>query len=138
MGFLADTTAIVHLLRDRSGLLGPRYDALVAGHDVFLSGVTEFELLKGARDDNEWRRLLALLAGERIIDCEQHHWLSAARMIFDLRRLGVTLKNPIDALIAQVALEAKLTIIHDDRDFELIASVSPLTLARFGAEGSNP
>ena len=63
MGFLIDTSVLVLLLRDRTGLLAPRYDALVGTEGVFLSRVTEFELLKGARDQAEWARLVALLAG---------------------------------------------------------------------------
>ena len=135
MAFLIDTSVLVHLLRDRSGLLAPRYDVLVGTEDVFLSRVTEFELLKGVRDQNEWVRLVALLAGERLIECEARHWSAAARLIFDLRRRGTTLKNPIDALIAHAAIERNLTLVHDDHDFELFAAAFPLKVVRFSLIG---
>jgi predicted nucleic acid-binding protein len=58
-------------------------------------------------------------------------WTEAARLIFEMRRIGITLKNPIDALIAQTALDRSLTILHDDQDFDLISPLRPLSLHRF-------
>lgn len=134
MAYLIDTSALILLLRDRSGLLGPRYDALVGGSEVFLSRVTAFELLKGARDDAEWKRLAEMLDTERILECEPRHWTEAARVVMRLRRVGKTLKNPIDALIAQHAIERDLVLVHDDHDFEIIAGAAQLKLSRFGLQ----
>lgn len=131
MAFLIDTSALIHVLRDKTGLLGPRYDTVVADEAVRLSQVTSFELLKGARDEAEWSRLEQLLSTQIILECDAATWTEAARLVFEMRRLGLTLKNPIDALIAQTALDHNLTIVHDDQDFELIARMRPMSLLRF-------
>ena len=131
MAFLIDTSALIHVLRDKTGLLGPRYDTVVADEAVRLSQVSSFELLKGARDEAEWSRLEQLLSTQIILECDAATWTEAARLVFEMRRLGLTLRNPIDALIAQTALDHNLTIVHDDQDFELIARMRPRSLLRF-------
>ena len=131
MAFLIDTSALIHVLRDKAGHVSRRYDAIVGAEPVKLSRVTSFELLKGARDDAEWSRLDQMLSSQAILDAESDDWMRAARIVFDLRRKGTTLKAPIDALIAQVALRHSLTLLHDDHDFELIAATHPLRLLRF-------
>ena len=67
MAFLIDTSALIHVLRDKTGLVGPRYDAVVGSAAVHLSRVTVFELLKGARDTAEWSRLKQLLSAQIIL-----------------------------------------------------------------------
>lgn len=130
MTFLVDTSALVHLLRDRTGNVAERYDALVGGRRVSLSRMTEFELLNGARDEKEWAGLSRMLSGEALLDLPENAWQDSAQIVFDLRRRGVTLMNVFDCLIAQTALVHDLDIIHDDRDFEAIAKVRPLRLHR--------
>lgn len=130
MTFLVDTSALVHLLRDKTGHVAARYDKIVSGRKVALSRMTEFELLNGARDEKEWAGLSRLLSGEALIDLPEDAWRSAAQIVFDLRRRGTTLMNVFDCLIAQTALVHDLDIIHDDRDFEAIAKVRPLRLHR--------
>lgn len=131
MAFLIDTSALIHVLRDKTGLLGPRYDTVVADEAVRLSQASSFELLKGALDEAEWSRLEQLLSTQIILECDAATWTEAARLVFEMRRLGLTLRNPIDALIAQTALDHNLTIVHDDQDFELIARMRPMSLLRF-------
>ncbi len=125
MTFLVDTSALVHLLRDKSGRLADKYDRLVGEEPVAISRMTEFELLNGARDEKEWERL------RRLLDLPEGAWLVGAQIVFDLRRRGHTLMNVFDCLIAQTALAHDLDIIHADKDFEAIAKVRPLRLHRF-------
>jgi predicted nucleic acid-binding protein len=129
--FLVDTSALIHLLRDKTGRVAERYDKLVDGAPVALSRMTEFELLNGARDEKELSRLRKLLAGETLIDIPATAWNESAQMVFDLRRRGVTLMNVFDCLIAYTAIQHDLELIHDDTDFERIAEVRPLQLHRF-------
>jgi predicted nucleic acid-binding protein len=39
----------------------------------------------------------------------------------------VTVRSTLDCLIAQIALEHGLALLHEDRDFESIRRVRPLT-----------
>jgi predicted nucleic acid-binding protein len=49
----------------------------------------------------------------------------AARMYFDCRRAGVTIRSSMNCLIARVTIEHGLALLHDDRDFEKMAEVIP-------------
>jgi predicted nucleic acid-binding protein len=42
------------------------------------------------------------------------------------RRTGKTVRSGIDCLIATCALKHGLTVLHKDRDFNLIAEICPL------------
>jgi predicted nucleic acid-binding protein len=42
------------------------------------------------------------------------------------RRAGFTIRSGVDCLIAACALRHALTVVHVDRDFDLIAHVAPL------------
>jgi predicted nucleic acid-binding protein len=48
----------------------------------------------------------------------------AARLYFDLRRQGVTIRNSIDVLIALTAIENNLMLLHNDCDFDAIADMT--------------
>ncbi len=50
----------------------------------------------------------------------------AAGLYRTARRAGLTVRSGVDCLIAACALRHALTVVHVDRDFDLIARVSPL------------
>jgi predicted nucleic acid-binding protein len=49
----------------------------------------------------------------------------AARLYGRCRRSGVTIRSTIDCLIAQIAIEQDLLLLHSDKDFDRIAAVVP-------------
>lgn len=52
--------------------------------------------------------------------------IDAAKLYFDLRKKGVTIRKSNDCLIAQVAIEHDTLLVHIDSDFDLISKNSPL------------
>ena len=52
--------------------------------------------------------------------------IAAAKLYFELRKKGVTIRKSTDCLIAQVAIENDVLLVHLDSDFELIANNSSL------------
>ncbi len=52
----------------------------------------------------------------------------AASIYFTCRRKGITVRSTIDCLIAQIALEHDLFLIHNDSDFDAMAPVIGLRL----------
>ena len=52
--------------------------------------------------------------------------ISAAKLYFDLRKKGVTIRKSTDCLIAQIAIQNDVLLVHIDSDFELIAQNSSL------------
>ncbi len=90
------------------------------------------EVLQGAANEREWRLLKANLSSQRLLvptDPVATHW-EAARIFFECRRRGFTVRSSVDCLIAALVLEADAELLHDDDDFERIAKVRPLRSLR--------
>ena len=90
------------------------------------------ELLQGARDQKEWRLLNDYLGTQRLLlpdePIELHR--EAARIFYDARRKGITVRSTVDCIIAAQTLRHGGTLLHDDDDFERIASVRALKTLR--------
>lgn len=52
--------------------------------------------------------------------------VEAARIYFECRRKGLTVRSTTDCLIAQIALEHGFSLLHEDRDFDAIQRVRRL------------
>jgi predicted nucleic acid-binding protein len=123
---LVDTSVWIDIFRDTTG--GKRRVLLEAlqGDEVVLSRFCQLELLQGCRDEKEWSLLRSYLSTQEYIEASTATWESAARIYFELRRSGLTVRSPIDCCIAQLALENDLLLLHRDRDFNTIVKARPL------------
>lgn len=128
---LVDTSVWVDVFRDKSGNAVARFESRVADEDIALSRFTQLELLQGAKDETEWSLLAEYLDGQEYLDAQPETWPAAARIYYDLRRRGKTVRSPIDCCIAQIAIDHDALLLHIDKDFETIASLRPLRQARF-------
>jgi len=128
---LIDTSVWISVLRDRSGQVRQQLETLLAGREVLLTRFSQLELLQGSLNEKEWTLLSTYLEAQDYIEPAIHSWQAAARIYYDLRRQGLTVRSPIDCCIAQAALEHDLLLIHNDRDFETIAQVRSLQHFRF-------
>jgi len=90
------------------------------------------EVLQGARDQREWKLLAEYLETQRLLVPQEPLSLhrEAARIFFDGRRRGVTIRSTIDCLIAAQAFAEGATLLHNDDDFDRIATLRPLKSIR--------
>jgi predicted nucleic acid-binding protein len=123
---LIDTTVLVDVLRDASGANAERLLTVLGSEEAAFTRFTELEVLVGARDQAEWESLEGYFASKPMLDPTVESWNASARIYFDLRRMGRTIRKTIDCCIAQIAIERNLTLLHNDRDFDAIANVRPL------------
>jgi predicted nucleic acid-binding protein len=89
------------------------------------NGLIVSELLRGARDEQDYLRLQSLLGATTAVSFTSATWQRTARLGFDLRREGLTVPT-VDLAIASCALEEGFVLAHRDRHFSLIAAHSPL------------
>ena len=126
--YLVDTSVWIDYLRGRDcshveflrGLLSHPF-AVGITHLIYM------EILQGARDATAFDRLRRYFSGQRFYsfdDIAAAH-AAAARIYFDCRQRGITVRSTADCLIAQCALEFDLVLLHHDADFERIAGVVP-------------
>lgn len=128
---LIDTSVWIGVFRDRSGQVRQQLEAVIAAREVLLTRFNQLELLQGALNEQEWALLSTYLQAQDYVELAPSSWQAAARIYYDLRRQGLTVRSPIDCCIAQAALENELLLVHSDRDFETIAQIRPLQNLRF-------
>ena len=122
---LVDTSVWIEVFRKT-----PRVslERLVDFDDIVTCLPVVQEVLQGFRDERAFATARAGLAALPIVESP----LRAA--VFDeavdlyraARRSGQTVRSGVDCLIAACALRHRLTVLHHDRDYDVIARVSPL------------
>ena len=128
---LVDTSVWIDVLRDRKGKVVEAFRQIIGDDLYVLARFTQLELLQGAKDDYEWRKLEEYLETQIYLEATERTWVEAARIYYDLRRKGITVNSPIDCCIAQLAIENGVTLLHRDQDFEKIEKIRPLKALRF-------
>lgn len=127
---IVDTSVWVDVLRDGTGRERDAMVAAIGDDELVLTRFTQLELLQGARDEREWGLLHESLETQTFAESQSATWPDAARIYFDLRRTGRTVRSPIDCCIAQIAIDHGALLLHRDRDFEEISSIRPLRQTR--------
>jgi predicted nucleic acid-binding protein len=98
-----------------------------SGRPSGITGVIHQEVLQGAASRAKFDYLSEFMGSQRFYHprdpIESHR--EAALIYFRCRRAGVTIRSSTDCLIARVAIEHDLFLLHDDRDFEEMAKVVP-------------
>ncbi len=126
---VVDTSVLIDFFKGKATAPAERFrDIETSGTPYVLPLICGQELLQGARDEGEWSVLHEYLGTQRLLDVS-HGWASyteAARIFFDCRRRGITVRSSVDCLIAQMTMEQNATLLHDDDDFDSIAKVRSL------------
>ncbi|MCG8344527.1 MAG: PIN domain nuclease [Chlorobiales bacterium] len=128
---LVDTSVWIEVLRDRQGDVVESFRKKTHGEILVLSRFAQLELLQGAKSGDEWKLLEKYLSTQFYLEATEKTWVDAARIFFELRRKGITVRSSIDCCIAQIALEHDALLLHKDADFDRIASIRPLRFEWF-------
>jgi predicted nucleic acid-binding protein len=125
---LVDTSVLIGFFKDESNPKTELFGTILS-RDIHygISAYTYQEVLQGARDEREFTQLREYLSTQRLYHLPgvPETFEKAARMFFNLRRRGFTPRGTIDILIALTAIEYKLHLLCNDRDFDAIARLTP-------------
>lgn len=125
--FLVDTSVWVDYLRgDQTPHVRVLKELLLAQDIVGIAPIILQEILQGANSEErfeKWRSYFAELCCYLSSDARESH-IAAARLYQSCRRAGHTPRSSNDCLIAQIAIENALVLLHNDRDFNAIAAVN--------------
>jgi predicted nucleic acid-binding protein len=118
--YLVDTSVWISYLQDGDSPAAALLDKLLGNplaiginHQIYL------EILQGAKDKKTFDQLDSYFSGQRFHGFSEAaaSYREAARIYFNCRRNGITIRSSIDCLIAQCALENDLILLHEDRDY---------------------
>jgi len=99
-------------------------EPLVQAGRLGRAGITDLEVGYGARNAKEWDQDLADLAVFELVETTADHVQRARQVQRLLASRSQRSRKIPDLLIAAAAEEAKLTVLHYDADFDLIAKVT--------------
>jgi predicted nucleic acid-binding protein len=123
---LVDTSVLVGLIRGDAAPKTEQLRRLAAGGAPFgVSDHTVLEVLAGARGEAEFETLRRYVGSQRVYSLPPSGYQEAARIHLKLRRAGVTPRGQIDLVIAQTAIHHSLALLHNDKDFDVIARHVP-------------
>ena len=117
---LIDTSAWIEFLRDTRSPICERVEVLLES-EIATCDVIRMEVLAGARDErhlNDLRRLLAMATHIATLPTDYD---DAAALFRTCRQRGGTVRKLIDCLITAIAIRVGVPILHNDRDFQVLA-----------------
>lgn len=127
---LLDTSALIEFLNRTGSPHDKAVEVLISNEtDVAIADITLTEVLQGLRSEHDYLEVRASLLTLLILSPKDHDsYIKAADLYRKCRAKGLTIRSTIDLLIAQTAIENNAELLHNDRDFGAIASVSSLKL----------
>ncbi len=130
--YLVDTSVWIDYFRGKENKATLYFiDILDKKLSFGINGLIYQEILQGAKSVTDFDKLSVYLSTQYFFHPtdEIMTYQSAAQLYFSCRRVGLTPRSSIDCLIAQIAIEHNLILLHNDKDYNLIKQVAPqLTL----------
>ena len=127
---LVDSSAWIEFLRSTGSPANVRVRELLAARDIAICDAVRMEVLAGARDESALRHIYSTLERATIIPTLPTDYDDAATLYRHCRRQGETVRKLIDCLIAAVAIRVGIALLHNDRDFDVLARYTELQIDR--------
>ncbi len=119
---VVDSTVWIDFLNGRSAPHVRRLRALLGESEIIVGDLMLCEVLQGLESERAAREVEALLRGFDIVPMAGATIaVAAAQNYRSLRALGVTVRKTIDLLIGTWCIENRQPLLHNDRDFHLMA-----------------
>ncbi len=120
---LVDTSVWIDFLMGRDTTHAKAVESLVdAREDICICGVVLTEVLQGIKIDKEHDKTKGILSELVFLPMTQETFYSAANIYRACRSRGITIRNSIDCMISAVCIQYDVALLHNDKDFDLIAS----------------
>ena len=91
--------------------------AISTNQDIAICGVILTEVLQGIRNNKEHDLVEEIFESLMYLEMDRDIYLEASNIYRTLRKEGITIRKPIDCMIAAVALNNDIPLIHNDKDF---------------------
>ncbi|MFT3853970.1 MAG: PIN domain nuclease [Ilumatobacteraceae bacterium] len=130
---VVDTTVWVDFLNGRdTRQVGRLVDLIETDAGVALTDLVLAEVLQGIRDESQVQLVDDRLGAFDVLRLDGlDDFRRAAALYRQARRRGLTIRRTADCLIASVCVREQLPLLHNDADFERLASCTPLMIDRW-------
>lgn len=115
---LVDTSVWIDYFNGKPNAESDRLDGLLGSGDLITGDLILAELLQGFARDADFRRARQLMETVPCVDLVGHNIaIRAAENFRQLRRQGITVRKPIDVMIATYCIANEHALLHRDKDF---------------------
>jgi len=124
--FLIDTSVWIDYFREKNNAAVEYFSELLDEETPFgITGIIYQELLQGAASQSDFTHLVNYLGTQRFYHLNDNvtSYQEAAKIYFNCRRKGISIRSTLDCLIAQIAIENDLILLHNDEDYNRISSI---------------
>ncbi len=124
--YLIDTSVWIDAINNANTLSAALLHSLPS-EECALMPIIYNEVLQGANSRQKFDIYKKYLSAQKFyyLRDSKESYAQAAWMYLKCRKYGITIRSNADCLIAQCAIENKLTLLHNDQDFIKIAEVMP-------------
>ena len=123
---LVDTSVLIGYFKKQRGVPFSKLDFMIDNDIPY--GICNYvyqELLQGSRNEKEYKLLKEYLNTLPFYDLryDKKSFESAAAMYINCRQSGITVRSTLDLVIAEIAIENNLYLLHNDSDFTRISKL---------------
>lgn len=131
---IVDTTVWIDFFASRSLAQVQTLEALIEETgNVCICGIILSEVLQGIRSETEFRKTKELFNSLIFLPMTYATFVRSAEIYRSLRRQGITIRKPVDCMIAAVAIENVIPLLHNDKDFHPIEKYCGLKTVEMSA-----
>lgn len=125
---LVDTSIWIDFLRGNNSIYHHTLHNLIEKEeDVCISGIIFTEILQGIKNDKFFSEIKRYLLEFPIYNPKSiDTYIFAANIFRQCGKKGKTVRKTVDCLIAAIAIENGLILLHNDRDFDSIKQCADL------------
>ena len=128
---LVDTSVLIDLFKGEKNEAVAKLRSIIRQQIPFgITSVIYQEILQGAKTEKEYNFLKEYLSTQRFFYPKDPliSYADAAEIFYSCRRKGVTIRSTVDCLIAQIAIEHELFLLHNDKEFTAMARIVGLKI----------
>ena len=124
---LIDTSVWIDFFNKNSAQADIVEDLMNGDSNICLCPIVYQEILQGFKDDSVFNDVKSILLSFNMLDTDIMRITDHAVDLYrSLRKQGITIRKPVDCLIASYAILEDAFLFHNDKDFSQIESGSKL------------
>jgi predicted nucleic acid-binding protein len=129
---LVDTSVWIDFLRGENSSERQILHRLIEDEEeISITGIILTEILQGIKDDKKYKITKNYLLEFPIYEPSGiNTYIDAARIYRECRNNGRTIRSTIDCVIAAICLENDLSVLHKDRDYDIIQECCRLKVVK--------
>ena len=123
MLILVDTTVWIDFFAGRSASHVKILEHIIeTKEDICICGIILTEVLQGIKEENEFKKTRDIFTSLLFLPMSYEIFLRAVEIYRGLRQKGITIRKSMDCVIASVAIELNIPLLHNDKEFRPIES----------------